>query len=722
MGCTTSKPAAKVPMPLRGNNPGPPAEVGYSADPSEAGGSASSAWFGGLFKSKASKYMKGHHWAENDAGEERRIANVPWKPSESPGGAKGASQGGSIPKEVCQPCESSGASAATIGPTDFTIGPTDFEFKCTFPMMVMNMSTFMGLKRMASYEDMIKDKLVFEWKPDMGKVFFLSHQWTSFDHPDPEGEQLEVVQGFLAKVGEGKIKSLFATKEEWLAFHYKETSSMFKFEEVTEEDTEEEMASDVNGGYVWLDYASVPQAMDEAAEEQRLRAIDSIPFYVDHSTCFLAIVPTVEHKDLKGTYCTYNSWRERGWCRLETQVHELRLFKDAEGEMFPGVPRLNLPRRPLIVHSATYATTYDFMDNFYMNWQRKNSVFTGEFACCRLGHKRTKTAGEIATVTCDKTRIRPLVRALFERKNAHMARMHPFVKNLFRWRYVSHMDIMMSDYSEDTAHSNDPDVNSLDDMVRKYQYGEMDLLLFFSGFLPMLRLMIISSPSVNEPDDSPVAGGGGAAILTQANAWVDKWAKACETLEGFQVAHMTSMAVAEGNLGMLEKLHKEHNADLTLGFPWGITLLDFAAGKGHTRIIDYLFRQNLAMDVIDKPSFRERITAIDRACKSGFVEVVDMLVERGVKLSPMRLNRQVPAHGAAIMGHTHVLRRLHELGADLVHAYDVKGKSPLDYAKYYCHKEATEFLRSLHTSEDGLTRYERTESCGSAGCGSAGSP
>ena len=70
----------------------------------------------------------------------------------------------------------------------------------------------------------------------------------------------------------------------------------------------------------------------------------------------------------------------------------------------------------------------------------------------------------------------------------------------------------------------------------------------------------------------------------------------------------------------------------------------------------------------------------------------------------MRLNRQVPAHGAAIMGHTHVLRRLHELGADVTHAYDSEGKSPLDYAVYFCHKEASEFLRELQGGK--LTRHE----------------
>ena len=65
------------------------------------------------------------------------------------------------------------------------------------------------------------------------------------------------------------------------------------------------------------------------------------------------------------------TWQERGWCRLETQVHELRLFEEPGGELMPGVPKIDLPRRPLIVHSGNYATTYDMMDNFYMLWQRK---------------------------------------------------------------------------------------------------------------------------------------------------------------------------------------------------------------------------------------------------------------------------------------------------------------------------------------------------------------
>ena len=79
---------------------------------------------------------------------------------------------------------------------------------------------------------------------------------------------------------------------------------------------------------------------------------------------------TLKHARCHSIVCV-RTWQERGWCRLETQVHELRLFEEPGGELMPGVPKIDLPRRPLIVHSGNYATTYDMMDNFYMLWQRK---------------------------------------------------------------------------------------------------------------------------------------------------------------------------------------------------------------------------------------------------------------------------------------------------------------------------------------------------------------
>jgi len=192
-------------------------------------------------------------------------------------------------------------------------------------------------------------------------------------------------------------------------------------------------------------------------------------------------------------------------------------------------------------------------------------------------------------------------------------------------------------------------------------------------------------------------------MKAQLIEWFDKWDAVAADSRKYQVAWATCFAVAEGNLRMLQLLHEEHGADLTLGFCWGITLLDFASGKGHTRIIDYLIRHGVT-ETIDKPSFRDRITAIDRASKAGFDDVLNLLVERGAQLKTVRINRQTPAHGAAMMGHVHILQRLHELGADLVHSYDESGKSPLDYAVYFCHKASAEYLRDLQGG--ALTQWE----------------
>ena len=46
-----------------------------------------------------------------------------------------------------------------------------------------------------------------------------------------------------------------------------------------------------------------------------MKAVNSIPAYVERSTHFLAIVPTVKHRDLPGVVCDLGSWLGRGWCK-----------------------------------------------------------------------------------------------------------------------------------------------------------------------------------------------------------------------------------------------------------------------------------------------------------------------------------------------------------------------------------------------------------------------
>ena len=54
-----------------------------------------------------------------------------------------------------------------------------------------------------------------------------------------------------------------------------------------------------------------------ALVEQLKAAVDSIPSYLERSALMWILVPPVEHRDLDGVICDFNSWRSRGWCRME---------------------------------------------------------------------------------------------------------------------------------------------------------------------------------------------------------------------------------------------------------------------------------------------------------------------------------------------------------------------------------------------------------------------
>ena len=54
-------------------------------------------------------------------------------------------------------------------------------------------------------------------------------------------------------------------------------------------------------------------------ESNLMKAVNSIPAYVERSTHFLAIVPTVKHRDLPGVVCDLGSWLGRGWCKCHAR-------------------------------------------------------------------------------------------------------------------------------------------------------------------------------------------------------------------------------------------------------------------------------------------------------------------------------------------------------------------------------------------------------------------
>jgi len=253
---------------------------------------------------------------------------------------------------------------------------------------------------------------------------------------------------------------------------------------------------------------------------------------------------------------------------------------------------------------------------------------------------------------------------------------------LLGWRYISHQFLLQANSAEDTDENNDdPSLQTLDDICAKYSLRDPECL---STMTELLRSVVAPRPGqVFDGDD-------GAARAAELQARAER------ILAHFHAGDVLPLAtlymVAEGNVRMLRVLVEQHGADPALGVSWGMmTYVDFAAGKGHDRVISYLLTFDSVKAEINRRSSREGITAIDRAAKAGFLSTLRLLVAHGAQIHTRRVNLQTPAHGAAIYGHTEVLAEIARLGGEMDSA-DAEGRTPLDLARHFEQTEAVLWL------------------------------
>jgi len=150
------------------------------------------------------------------------------------------------------------------------------------------------------------DNLLMDFDDGKGHAMFVSHQWVGLGHPDPDCEQLKVLQEALKRIQSEATSSIAPG----IVIELSALQGPVRSSDITSQPLS-----------IWYDYFCCPQNQDMAAEQRRL-AILSIPAYVERCQYFVILCPHVQHKH-KDVLLSKETWSTRGWCRLELVVRHL---------------------------------------------------------------------------------------------------------------------------------------------------------------------------------------------------------------------------------------------------------------------------------------------------------------------------------------------------------------------------------------------------------------
>mmetsp|Transcript_44755 Transcript_44755/g.104273 ORF Transcript_44755/g.104273 Transcript_44755/m.104273 type:complete len:619 (-) Transcript_44755:323-2179(-) len=190
-------------------------------------------------------------------------------------------------------------------------GETDLQhlsWERLFPMFVVPLQILLRMTKVESHEELKVRGEVRVLDKTMGQTIFVSHQWVSFKHPDPDAKQFRVLQKNLEQLILGEIQINLPPVVELYQGRVKCPKATFFRDQPLN---------------VWYDYFSIPQGMGTKATADRALAIESIPSYCFQSVLFIILCPSLPHAELEGEVLGFNSWSERGWCRLERMARAL---------------------------------------------------------------------------------------------------------------------------------------------------------------------------------------------------------------------------------------------------------------------------------------------------------------------------------------------------------------------------------------------------------------
>ena len=189
-----------------------------------------------------------------------------------------------------------------------------------FPMYTIPLATLLEMTKIEPHEVLMEKGLLAEFRKSIGKAVFVSHQWVETDHPDPDCQQLRILQGAFKKLLAGHWQTIPVDLVSEGMNHSKPLP------------TSELLAEPL---FLWYDYFSCPQStrcssceLQHCPQSTRSsscelqHAISSIAAYVDACDFFFALVPLLENQS-RTRMISPMTWGQRGWCRLERTCREL---------------------------------------------------------------------------------------------------------------------------------------------------------------------------------------------------------------------------------------------------------------------------------------------------------------------------------------------------------------------------------------------------------------
>ena len=235
--------------------------------------------------------------------------------------------------------------------------------------------------------------------PSDAEIVFVSHEWLSWAHPDPEGEQLRVLCRVLERLKEGGLGTEMDPMHTILYKHKFMTNG-------------KEWKTILKRTYLWVDWFSMPQPGAEKEDKigkeamatlraEGSRAIRSIPAYVERSDFIMILVPGCHHSNRKVSTC-YRTWRRRGWCLLE--LYATVMARDASNP-------------PLLVRSEK--GTPMWMSPMEI---LKLSIGMADFTCCQRNHiittetQKVLGGGNTKKIHCDKPIVASILEQLIDAK------------------------------------------------------------------------------------------------------------------------------------------------------------------------------------------------------------------------------------------------------------------------------------------------------------------